>query len=162
MGNFIKFAFESIPSVAQSPLALVAYIAAVVAWTIVSVRIRRNRNLLKNLEKLRPQDRLAALELEMGTVRVPGGLTPSQWLRSQVNRYCLFGFGVFCFVVIVLFALSSWRLRDERPVRIEQKTSGAGSPAVQGVKGDVTITIDQSNGNPDPKKPTAPNQKKSK
>jgi hypothetical protein len=27
--------------------------------------------------------------------------------------------------------------------QVEQKTSGAGSPAVQGVQGDVTITVDQ-------------------
>lgn len=28
--------------------------------------------------------------------------------------------------------------------QVEQKTTGAGSPAVQGVQGDVTITVDQS------------------
>jgi hypothetical protein len=36
--------------------------------------------------------------------------------------------------------------------KVEQSTSGAGSPAVQGVKGDVTITVDQSNGEAKPKK----------
>lgn len=30
--------------------------------------------------------------------------------------------------------------------QVDQKTTGAGSPAVQGVKGDVTITVDQSGG----------------
>jgi hypothetical protein len=30
--------------------------------------------------------------------------------------------------------------------QVDQKTSGAGSPAVQGVQGDVTITVDQSAG----------------
>ena len=36
--------------------------------------------------------------------------------------------------------------------KVEQSTSGAGSPAVQGVKGDVTITVDQSNGEAKSKK----------
>ena len=30
--------------------------------------------------------------------------------------------------------------------QVDQKTSGPGSPAVQGVQGDVTITVDQSSG----------------
>jgi hypothetical protein len=30
--------------------------------------------------------------------------------------------------------------------QVEQTTTGAGSPAVQGVQGDVTITVDQSSG----------------
>jgi hypothetical protein len=36
--------------------------------------------------------------------------------------------------------------------RVQQSTSGPGSPAVQGVQGDVTITVDQSSGEAKPKK----------
>lgn len=38
---------------------------------------------------------------------------------------------------------------------VKQSTRGAGSPAVQGVHGDVTITIDQTSGQDKPQKPAA-------
>jgi hypothetical protein len=46
--------------------------------------------------------------------------------------------------------------------KVEQSTSGQGSPAVQGVQGDVTITVDQSNGEAKSKKSgeKKPEQKK--
>lgn len=37
--------------------------------------------------------------------------------------------------------------------QVQQQSSGAGSPNVQGVQGDVTITVDQSKGNTQPQKP---------
>jgi len=46
--------------------------------------------------------------------------------------------------------------------KVQQSTSGPGSPAVQGVQGDVTITVDQSSGDAKPKKAAdkKPEQKK--
>ena len=46
--------------------------------------------------------------------------------------------------------------------KVQQSTSGPGSPAVQGVQGDVTITVDQSSGEAKPKKAAdkKPEQKK--
>ena len=46
--------------------------------------------------------------------------------------------------------------------QVQQTTSGPGSPAVQGVQGDVTITVDQSTGGTKPKKtvPPKPDQTK--
>lgn len=41
--------------------------------------------------------------------------------------------------------------------QVQQNTTGPGSPAVQGVQGDVTITIDQSSGEAKPQK-SAPKQ----
>jgi hypothetical protein len=52
---------------------------------------------------------------------------------------------------------------EQQPTnKVQQSTSGAGSPAVQGVQGDVTITVDQSSGEAKPKKPAEkkPEQKK--
>jgi hypothetical protein len=37
---------------------------------------------------------------------------------------------------------------------VQQSSSGSGSPNVQGVQGDVTVTVDQSTNNEGPKKPT--------
>ena len=38
---------------------------------------------------------------------------------------------------------------------VQQTSTGEGSPNVQGVQGDVTITVDQSKGNTDAQKPPA-------
>lgn len=58
-------------------------------------------------------------------------------------------------------------LRNRPPAQqqtnqVHQTTSGQGSPAVQGVQGDVSITIDQSSGTPDPQTPAAPQAPKQK
>lgn len=47
--------------------------------------------------------------------------------------------------------------------QVQQTTTGPGSPAVQGVQGDVTITIDQSSGKTGTKTPpqNKPSEKKS-
>jgi len=36
---------------------------------------------------------------------------------------------------------------------VQQKTSGPGSPTIQGVQGDVNVTVDQSSGKTKPEKP---------
>jgi len=45
--------------------------------------------------------------------------------------------------------------------QVEQSTTGPGSPAAQVVQGDVSITVDQSSGEAEPKKQAAkkPDQK---
>jgi len=45
---------------------------------------------------------------------------------------------------------------EPKPTQVEQSTTGAGSPVVQGVRGDVTITVDQSTGDPDARKRKKP------
>lgn len=42
--------------------------------------------------------------------------------------------------------------KQERMEEVRQKSSGAGSPNVQGVEGDVNITVDQSTGQTNEKK----------
>src|SRR5690348_15137298 len=42
---------------------------------------------------------------------------------------------------------------QQQNTKVQQSTTGAGSPAVQGVQGDVTITVDQSNTGISTKKP---------
>jgi hypothetical protein len=41
--------------------------------------------------------------------------------------------------------------------QVQQSTTGPGSPAVQGVQGDVSVTVDQSTGEAKPKKPAKKN-----
>ena len=50
----------------------------------------------------------------------------------------------------------------QQPVLVDQHTTGPGSPAVNGVTGDVTITVDQSGTDAKDKKKTASSQPSSK
>lgn len=68
--SFMKAALEALPHAAQSPLAFAAYVVAIVAWLIIALRVNRNRQLLKHLEKLPEGHRLEALRMEMGAVRL--------------------------------------------------------------------------------------------
>ena len=69
--DFLKAALDALPSAATSQAAFVAYIVAILGYVYIQNRIARNKQLLSNLEKLPARDRLKALELEMGSVRVP-------------------------------------------------------------------------------------------
>jgi hypothetical protein len=106
---------EALPDAAQNPLALLGYLAAIAAWTFVAVRVRRNRNLLANLEKLPEGDRLRALQMEMGTVQLRSGLTANEWLRSQTIRYYFWAFIALCAVVVLVFAIASFNAKGHPP-----------------------------------------------
>jgi hypothetical protein len=61
------------------------------------------------------------------------------------------------------FARKAGTATGQQPTNhVQQSTSSAGGPAVQGVQGDVTITVDQSSGEAKPKKTggNKPEQKK--
>lgn len=118
---------SALPVTASSPLALVGYVVVVVCWFILGMRVNRNKNLLKNIEKLRPEDQLPALQSEMGVVSISGGVTPEQWIKIRIHRFV---FVAIILVVVVLFclALSAFFLAAENQrvkaiaeqVRIEQ------------------------------------------
>jgi len=108
--DFLKSALDAIPAAASSPLALAAYVSVIFAWLLISIRVRRNRNLLKNLDRLPEQDRLSALQLEMGHVPMRAGLSPAQYLRSQIHKYYFFGFVIICFLIFLIFAISASHL----------------------------------------------------
>ena len=75
---------RAIPSAAASPLALIAYLATLVAWAIIAYRVNRFRELMKRIELLPEGDRLAAIKAEIGRVDVPRGLTGEQYLRMRI------------------------------------------------------------------------------
>lgn len=113
--EFLNSAIKALPTVASSPLALIAFLSLVAAWLIIGIRVQRNKNLLKNLEKVPPNDRLQALRDEMGRVRIKSGLTPEQYLRSRIHLYWLIAFVTLCLVILLILALaaSSARLTDQ-------------------------------------------------
>lgn len=92
-------------SVVTNAYALAAFLVLVVAWLLIALRIRRNRQLLNALEKLPPGQRLKALQAEMGHVSPPRGLSPQQWLKLQSRRlYVNTGVATLGIVAIALLA----------------------------------------------------------
>jgi hypothetical protein len=105
--QWMKAALAALPSVAASPLALVAYVVLIGAWAAIAFRVNRHRHLLRHLSHLPEKDRLKALELEMGGgVRLKAGLSPQQWLRSRMQLHLMLGFVVLCGTVVMLVALA--------------------------------------------------------
>jgi tetratricopeptide (TPR) repeat protein len=109
MLEFIKAALSAVPSAATNGYALAAYALAIAAYVVVAWRVDRNKNLLENLQKLPPKDRLSALETEIGGIRLAAGISPEQWVRSRINRYYLVAFLATCIVVIAIAALAALR-----------------------------------------------------
>ena len=88
----------------------------IAAYIFTVWRVARNKNLLENLEKLPPKDRMKVLEIEMGGVRLAKGISPEQWVRSRIHQYYLFAFFATCAVVVAIFALAVYA-RNTDPAR---------------------------------------------
>lgn len=111
---------EALPSVAASPLAFVAYVVVVGAWAVIALKVRRNRELLRHLEKLPPEQRLAALRLEMGGgVIVKQDVSASDWIRIRSRLYLIVGFVVLCATAVVLTVLAISARPEPRPKAAE-------------------------------------------
>lgn len=93
---------EALPAAAASPFAFASYVILVVAWVVVAFRVKRNKALLKNLQKLPEHDRLNALRLEMHGVELKEGISPEQWIRSKTHNYIFLGFMAICFVIVII------------------------------------------------------------
>ena len=100
--EFFDSALKALPVTATHPLAFLGYALLVLCWLIVELRVRRNRNLLTRIDKIPAKDRLEALKMEMGVVKVKGGLEPEQWLRQRIHLYYFILTGM---VLIVLLAI---------------------------------------------------------
>jgi hypothetical protein len=42
----------------------------------------------------------------MGAVRLRGGLTPDQWIKSRIHLYYFLGFALLCVVAVIIFAIA--------------------------------------------------------
>ena len=104
--EFLKAALQNIQGASSSPLAFAAYALVIVAWVVIAWRVQRNKQLLESLEKLPAKDRLSALQQEMGSVPVPPGLTPEQWVKVRSLKYIFSGFALLCLVVVVIIGVS--------------------------------------------------------
>jgi hypothetical protein len=104
--DFWRSILAALPNAASTPLAFAAYVFVLIAWLVLAIRVKRNKQLLASLEKLPESDRIKALELEMGAVRVRSGLSANQWLRSRVQLYYFLGFCLLCVLAVVVFAIA--------------------------------------------------------
>jgi len=114
MNEFIKSAFAALPSAAASPAAFVAYIAVLIAWIVIGLKIKRNLQVLQHIRDLPARDRLQALREEMGTAPLSEGLSPEQFLRSHIHRYLFLAFLALLVVVVILVVVAR---TDPRPKR---------------------------------------------
>lgn len=104
--DFFQIAFESLPVVASHPFSFIAYLTVLLCWLIIAYKIKRNKQLLLNIDKLPEKDRIKAIELEMGAVKVSSNLTADQWVKSRIHFYYLIGFSIVCFLVLLIFVIS--------------------------------------------------------
>jgi hypothetical protein len=107
MGEFLRAAFAGLPTVTTHPLTLVGYAVAVLAWLIIAWRVKRNKNLLQNLDKLPESERIDALKVEMGHVPIKEGLSPEQYLRSRIHSFYFLGFVILCVLIATVFIVSA-------------------------------------------------------
>lgn len=109
MGSFLRSALSALPIAASSPLAMAGYVITLAAWLVIVIRVKRNKQVLNNLDKFSKHDRLEVLRAEMGVVRLKSGLSPDQYLRSRIHLYYLIGFGMICLLLVLLFAIAASR-----------------------------------------------------
>lgn len=105
MTRFLQAAKDVIVAASANPLALVALFLLLITWLIVALKVKRNKELLRSLNKLPSKDRLAALRAEMGVVQIRGALSPEQWLKNRVRTYYLVGLGMLCVTIIVMIVI---------------------------------------------------------
>lgn len=105
--DFFSNALGAIPAAASHPFALLAYVAVLLAWLVIGLRVKRNSNLINGLHHLPEGDRIIALKAEMRHVDVPAGLSATDWLERNRQQYYLIAFLAVlgALVVVVVIAM---------------------------------------------------------
>ena len=103
---WITQAFEHIPEAAGSPLALVAYLIAVISATILSIQGQRNRTHLRLIRDLPKDKREGGVSKIIGRP-LPGKFTGEEWIRHRRNVLLLTSLGVLCVTGIIVFAIAA-------------------------------------------------------
>ena len=147
--DFLKVALENLPQTASSPLAFAGYVLVIVAWFLITWRVRRHHQLLKYLEKIPDADRLEALRIEMGAVTLRSGLSAEQWIRSRTHLYLFLGFSIIALLVLVLIVLSVVTRSEKGSAQADvtvyepgQQASIKASATILEPEGMTAITVD--------------------
>jgi len=100
--DFFKAAIKAIPDAASTPQGLIAFVCVVSCFAVIAWRVIRNNQLLKHIEKFPEKDRARVFEAEIGSIRLPKGLTPEQWLRNRLSLYYLTALVLLCVTVLLI------------------------------------------------------------
>ena len=145
---FLRLAFDALKEAAHHPLALGMYVLVVVSWLLISWRVKRHRILLRNLQKLPEEDRLKALELEIGRPLPRDGIDAEEWLRSRDQSFRLARLGILSLTAIMVFSLAVFYFVQIRAatkalvvsgdVRLDDRTIGNATISIVGFDGQWT------------------------
>ncbi len=108
MESFLSSALSAITTAASNPLAFAAYLFVVGAWTVIAFRVNRNKQLLRNLEKLPEQDRLQVLRDETGVGYLKTGLSAEEWLQARQQFYYLLAVGAAFLLFAFIFVIAAY------------------------------------------------------
>jgi hypothetical protein len=129
--GFFQQIIAALPAVATSWQAVVGYVAVVIAFVVVSLKVTRNKNLLNRLQSLPARDRAHVLQMEMGAAYLAAGLSPEQWLQKQRQQYYFFAFLAVCILVLALVVAARLASAGPNPVDEEVRKRTAAREVAQ-------------------------------
>jgi hypothetical protein len=103
----MKELIEAIPIAAKSPLALVAYLAALLAWVAIALRTKRINAIMRHLQIIPERDRRSLLETEMG-IKLPKEVPPDAWLKARRQTYLFWFLIVLVLAVLAVVAIATF------------------------------------------------------
>jgi hypothetical protein len=108
----VKVFLDSLPQLAKSPSAIVAFCILAAGWLFIAARTVRNRQMLSKIAALPERDRLAVLQMEMGIPPLREGLTAEEFLRARLHTYYLLA---FLSLIAAMTLIVSFRLPEPLP-----------------------------------------------
>lgn len=140
MPAWLAEALRQLPTAALNPMALAAYLAAIIAGVLLSSQLYRNRTREKLIHAL-PKDTRDERVREIIGQPLPKNITAEQWLRHQRQKLFLYALGILCVTFVVVFSMAVWTGRgNEKPSppspQDAQGPSGSASGAVSNASAD--------------------------
>lgn len=96
---------KSLPEIAGSPLAIIAYLAVVGGWLLSYMRTARFKLLMNRIGSLPEADRKAVLATEMNTV-VPAEISAEDWLRGKRQLYVMIAYVLTLMAIVLVLTLA--------------------------------------------------------
>ena len=107
---------NAIPSAATSPLAFLAYIAALIAWVVIGLNTNRLRVIMPHISSLPKKDQIAAIHAAIGYVAIPTGLTGEEYLRRRIHTFVFSAFMALIAVIAFIIGLTFYKYYERRMV----------------------------------------------
>jgi hypothetical protein len=111
--RFLELALKSLPEAATSPLAFIAYVTTISAWTWAWSRAKQLETLLKGLKEIPEQQRPAHTRTVLGEA-VPATISVEEWIRARRQRYYFYSFLALLFLILCLVGISAWTAANAR------------------------------------------------